>query len=100
MYPKNQSFVAPKNPVPTSSIVDSSDNTKNPGNATLAHVHQNQPADGQYRAILQQSGNVVSANVDPTKVSLSRPAINVIFACHQVIEIPSLTLINHPRNFT
>jgi len=30
----------PKNPGPTNSIVDSSENTKNPGNASLAHVHQ------------------------------------------------------------
>jgi len=37
---RDQSFVAPKNPGPMSSIVDSSETTKNPGIASLAHVHQ------------------------------------------------------------
>ena len=69
----------PKNPGPTNSIVDSSENTKNPGIASLAHVHQTHPSDGQDGAILQQSGNVDSANVNTTMVSLSWPAVNVIY---------------------
>ena len=70
-------------PVVTSSIVDSSDPTKNPGNANSAHVHQEiNPADGQDGAILQQSGNAGSANANMTKVSLPRPVINAIFTHH------------------
>jgi len=72
-------------PLSVASNIDSSGNTKNPGIALLAHVHQTHPSDGQDGALLQQSGNVDSANVNTTKVSLSRPAINVIFTCHQVI---------------
>ena len=76
-------MIAPKNPGPTNSIVDSSDPTKNPGNANSAHVHQEiNPADGQDGAILQQSGNVGSANANMTKVSLPWPAVNVIFTHH------------------
>ena len=71
----------PKNPGPTNSIVDSSVNTKNPGMALLAHVHQTHPSDGQDGAIIQQSGNVDSTNVNTTMVSLSRPSVNVIFTC-------------------
>ena len=68
--------------VGTRSIVDSSEPMKNPGIATLAHVHQINPADGQDGAILQQSGNAGSANANMTKVSLPRPAVNVIFTHH------------------
>ena len=63
-------MIAPKNPGPTNSIVDSLGNKKNPGNANLAHVRHTQPSDGQDGALLQQSGNVDSANVNTTKVSL------------------------------
>ena len=72
----------PTNPGPTSSIVDSLEPMKNPGIATLAHVHQINPADGQDGAILQQSGNAGSANANMTKVSLPRPVINAIFTHH------------------
>jgi len=71
-----------QHPGGTSSIVDSSENTKNPGNASLAHVHQTNPSDGQDGAILQQSGNVGSTYANITMVSLPRPAVNVIFTCH------------------
>ena len=74
--------MGPTNPGPTSSIVDSSEPTKNPGIASLAHAHQTNPSDGQDGAILQQSGNAGSANVNMTKVSLPRPAVNVIFTHH------------------
>ena len=69
-------------PVGTSSIVDSSEPTKNPGIASLAHAHQTNPSDGQDGAILQQSGNAGSANANMTKVSLPRPVINAIFTHH------------------
>ena len=71
-----------KQPLLSTSIVDSSETTKNPGTASLAHVHQTNPSDGQDGAILQQSGNVGSANVNMTKVSLPRPAVNAIFTRH------------------